>query len=134
MEKIQPSEESRRHVDERRLAFLTVYPEFIALFGPPSDQYLLCVENPLPDDAEVVAAQWDPARGLYDFTVASASFEPVPPTDKVPELAAPVFEIFVETERIPRRSDPTVAALYRFIDHMGPMMRSAAGEEASSDV
>jgi hypothetical protein len=62
---------------------------FVGLFTEGDHHYKL--DNPLPDDAQVVRVSHDQAMGVFNIWIMSASF------DEVPEGIIPPDQIFSAT-------------------------------------
>lgn len=89
------SKETRQHVDEGRMAALPVTPQFIEEFDIPENRWFE-VDNPLPDDAEIVGMAFDPMCRVFLLYVASATFERVPIGERLPLLPEPTFTVTEE--------------------------------------
>ena len=70
------------------------------------------VNNPIPLDARIVAAAWDPLRNELELMLESSTFQGTEPGLTLPAIDAPVFRVLVEQDVANDDSpgDPPVAA------------------------
>lgn len=73
---------------ERRAALLYISaPLLVELFTAGEHRYEV-IEHPIPDDAQVIGAEYNAVYDRWELALASATFAPVPEFARLPELPA----------------------------------------------
>lgn len=100
-------------VNERRYGILQVSPEFLIEMSKHRDKSaknFFVEENPLPDDARMVACDvanvqmnslFDIKRGVVSILIESSTFQPVPLGEPIPYLLPPRFKYFLADPKPP---------------------------------
>jgi hypothetical protein len=82
----QVAEAKASEADARRLARFSITPEIFLLF---SSGWFEVVANPLPADAQIVSAFYDPPRHCFTVVLHSEAFAPVQKGAEIPDVQAP---------------------------------------------
>lgn len=77
----------------------------------PEKTTIEIVNSPIPEDARIVAANWDPLRNELELMLESEQFQGWEPGMTLPAIDAPVFRVLVEQDAAndDSQGDPPVA-------------------------